>query len=205
MCEVDRQRHEDIGLAAGVAEHHPLVARAQAVEVVGVGAAPELQALVDAAGDVGRLLVDGDHDAAGVAVEAGARPVVADGLDRLPGDVGDVDVGVGPQLAGHHDQACGDERLAGHAGMLRVGVAHEDRIEDGVGHLVRDLVGVPLRDRLGGEQPATIHEHVPFGTSDGGESTGHPHPPGYEVSESMPRRAAPRHGRTGRRRAAPSW
>jgi hypothetical protein len=32
--EVDRHRHQRLGLVAGVAEHHPLVARAGDVELV---------------------------------------------------------------------------------------------------------------------------------------------------------------------------
>ena len=77
--EPDRQRHQVGRLVAGVAEHHPLVAGALAVEVVLAGlAAAQLLALVDALGDVGALLVDADDDAAGVAVEAVERVVVAD-------------------------------------------------------------------------------------------------------------------------------
>ena len=58
--EVDRQRHEHVGLVAGVAEHHPLVAGALLVELVVLagGARADLFGVVDALGDVGRLLVD---------------------------------------------------------------------------------------------------------------------------------------------------
>ena len=56
--EPDRHGHEGVGLVAGVAEHHPLVAGADLV--VGVaGAGLLLGRLVDTHGDVGRLLVDG--------------------------------------------------------------------------------------------------------------------------------------------------
>ena len=55
--EPDRHRHEVVGVVAGVPEHHPLVARAHLVVVVGETVA-DLLRLVDALGDVGRLLVD---------------------------------------------------------------------------------------------------------------------------------------------------
>ena len=86
----------DVGLVAGVAEHHPLVAGALGVEqVLAALARPHLLRGVDALADVGALLVDRHDDAAGVAVEAEALAVVADGLDGLAGDRGDVDVGAG--------------------------------------------------------------------------------------------------------------
>ena len=75
----DRQRHEVVGLVAGVAEHHPLVAGALAVEdVLARRAGALLEGGVDALGDVGRLRVDRGDDAAGVAVEADGLAVVAD-------------------------------------------------------------------------------------------------------------------------------
>ena len=69
-------------------------------------------------------------------------------VDRLAHELGDVDVGVGGDLAGDDDQAGGDQRLAGHAAVRVLG---EDGVEDGVGDLVGHLVGVALGDRLGGE------------------------------------------------------
>ena len=79
--EHDRERHELLGLGAGVAEHHPLVAGADLVERV-VVAVLHLVRGVDALRDVRRLLVDRDHDAARVGVEAVLGAVVADLADR---------------------------------------------------------------------------------------------------------------------------
>ena len=71
MGQPDRHRHEVVGLVAGVAEHHALVAGALGVEdVLAAGAGPHLEGGVDALGDVGRLGPDGDRHAAGAAVEA---------------------------------------------------------------------------------------------------------------------------------------
>ena len=146
----DRQRHQLVGLVGGVAEHHPLVPGADHVELIlvaGIGAG--LIRLVDALGDVRRLLVDRVDHRAGVVVEAVGGVRVANPLDRLAGDLLDVDVGHGGDLAGHHDQPRVDERFAGHTAS-RV-VAHHG-VEDAIGDLVGDLVGVTLGHRLRGEQ-----------------------------------------------------
>src|SRR5581483_10376544 len=114
-------------------------------------ARPPLDGGVDALGDVGRLLVDRHHHATGVAVEAVRLAVVADGADGLPGQFGDLDIGGGADLAGHHDQPRRQQRLAGHPArrvFLQDGV--EDRVTDLVGH----LVGVTLGHRLRREPPA---------------------------------------------------
>ena len=98
--ERDRQRHQLLGLVGGVAEHHPLVARAGDVELVVVGrVVARLVGRVDALGDVRRLLVDRVDHRAGVAVEAEVGVVVvADLAHRLARDLLDVDVGVGRDL-----------------------------------------------------------------------------------------------------------
>ncbi len=163
----DRHGHELRGLGAGVAEHHALVAGALAVEhvvVVDVGA--HLEGGGDALADVGRLLVDGHHDAAGLVVvaEVGAR--VADLLDRLTDDLGDVDVGLGADLAGDEREAGGHERLASDT---PVGVVLEDRIEDGVRDLVGELVRVALGDRLRGEEVVPLVQCSPPATRGAGE------------------------------------
>ena len=88
--EHDRQRHPLRRLVAGVAEHHALVARALASR-----SAPRrlrLVAGVHALRDVGRLLVERDHDAAGVGVEAVLGVGVADVAHDGAHDGGDVDV-----------------------------------------------------------------------------------------------------------------
>ncbi len=152
--ERDRQRHQRVGLVGGVAEHHPLVAGAGDVELVVVccvGAS--LVGLVDALRDVRRLLVDRVEHRAGVRREAEVGVGVADVADRLARDLLDVDVGLGRDLAGDDDQAGVDERLARDAAVRFVG---EDGVEHAVGDLVGDLVGMALRDRLGGEQELVV-------------------------------------------------
>ena len=78
----DRQGHELRRLAAGVAKHHSLIA----------GALLAAGTLVDAHGDVGRLLVQSHHDAATAIVESVFRFRVADALDRRAHETLDVNL-----------------------------------------------------------------------------------------------------------------
>jgi hypothetical protein len=73
MGELDRHRHQLVGLVGGVAEHHALVAGT---------------AGIDAHRDVARLAVDRAHHGAGLTVEAEAGIGVADARDRRPDDLG---------------------------------------------------------------------------------------------------------------------
>ncbi len=155
--EAQRERHQLVGLAAGVAEHHALVACA----LLGVDA----RALVDALGDVGALLVDRREDAAGLRVELQRGVRVADPLDRLADDLLDVDVSLGGHLARDDDEAGRAERLdSAPAG----GVVPEERVEESVGDLVGDLVGVAFGDGLGGKQ----QRHAGGSGEDSCETTG---------------------------------
>ena len=108
----DGHRHELVGVAAGEAEHHALVAGAELVEVVVGVALTMLEGVVHAARDVGRLLLDGGHHAAGLAVEPELRVRVADVDDRAAHDARDVHPRLGGDLADDEGEAGRDERLA---------------------------------------------------------------------------------------------
>ena len=140
--EHDRHRHQLVGFVAGVAEHQALVAGA---------------AGVDAHRDVGRLPVNRRQHRAGLGVEPERRVRVADFLDRLADDLLEIDVAAGRDLAGDHRQAGRDERLAGDAGH---GVLREDGVENRIGDLVGDLVGMAFGDGLRREQIAALTAHV---------------------------------------------
>ena len=135
------------------------------IRSIGVGgsAGLGLEGLVNALGDIGRLLVDEAHDAAGVAVKTELGTVVANAADNATGDFLNVYVGLGANLAGDDDGAGGHEGLAGAADVLHVGrhavggdVAlllelyffGEDCVEDGVADLVSDLIGMTFGHRL---------------------------------------------------------
>ena len=126
--------------------------------------------MVEALGNVGRLLLDGDEDVAGLVVKALVRVVVTDALDRVTDDALVVDVSLGRDLAKDHDLKTGvvggqragslphsrrtrgthETSLGGSlASDLGPRVLGEAGVEDGITDLVGNLVGVTLADRLG--------------------------------------------------------
>ena len=149
--EVDRRRHQRVGLGAGIAEHDALVARALVLVAGGV----------DADRDVGRLLVDEDLDVRGLPVESVL--LVADVPHRIPGDVldrGVIDVVRSAHLARDDDAVGRAERLHRHA-RLRVG--RQEGVDDGVGNPVADLVRMTFRHGFAGEDIVPLgHQPRPF-------------------------------------------
>ncbi len=154
--EGDGKRHKLLGLIAGVAKHHALVARS--VLKLVLFAVLVFERLVNAHGDVAGLLVDIGDDAAGVAVEAVLCAVVADVADDLARDLRDVNIAAGADLAHDVDKAGGNGGLAGNA-PLRI-LLH-DGVEHGVGDLVANFIGMPLGNGLGSKEIST-HFLYPF-------------------------------------------
>ena len=146
------QGHQLCRLVTGVAEHHALVARA--VVQLGFLVVLVFQGFVHAQGDVGGLLVDGGDDAAGVTVETVFAPVIANVPDHLPGDFVNVHIAAGGDLAHDVDQARAGRGLTGHPAL---GVLGQDGVQDGVGNLVADFVGMPLGNGLRGEEIMSCH------------------------------------------------
>jgi hypothetical protein len=150
--EVDRRRHQHLGLVAGVAEHQALVTRALLFRTLAV----------DTLVDVRRLLAQGHRDRTGRVVEALVRTVVADAPDHVTDDVLDLDPCAGLDLAADQHQSGGGEGLGGDT---RLRVLGQIGIEDGVGHLVAHLVRMTLGHGFGGKQ-------VTFAHGDEGSSAG---------------------------------
>ena len=114
LCQTMRQpngeRHQVGSLVACVPEHHSLVAGALRVEfgidvVFGAG----LERLVDAHGNVGRLLVDRHDHCARMSVETFVAVVVANVVHRGANQLGDVDIGRGGDLARNNHQTGGQQ------------------------------------------------------------------------------------------------
>ena len=153
----DGGRHILGCLCAGIAEYHALVAGAD--EVIGIAAvAAVLDGVVDAHGDIGRLLVDGGHDGAGLIVKAIGGVGIADIADGLSYDAGDVDIAVGRHLAHDEDHAGRGDRLACNTA---VAVKMDDGVEDSVGDLVADLIGMSLCHAFRCKKLAA-HKIIPF-------------------------------------------
>ncbi len=155
MAVIERRRHEVGSLVAGEAEHDALVAGALVLGVAGV----------DPLGDVRRLRVEMVGEVEPVPVE----PVllVADladhaahrGLDLLADAGRPIALAVhdplAANLAGQDDAVGGGHGLAGDA---RLGVLGQEQVDDGVGNLVRDLVGMAFGNGFGGEQIGAAHK-----------------------------------------------
>lgn len=120
--------HELGGLIGGVAEHDALVTSADLLDAL---------VEVDTLGDIGALLLDGDDDVAGVAVDALVGGGVADVADGGTDDVLEINLGVGGDLTEDHDHAGLGGGLAGDLGL---GVLGEAGVEDGIGNLIAELV-----------------------------------------------------------------
>ena len=147
MAVVQRRRHQDRGLAAGIAEHDALVARAFILVAAGI----------DALGDVRRLGMQQDFDLGGLPVktlllvtdilDGGARRrfdfLGADrlGSTGLPRD--DHAIGGGQGFAGRAD-------VPGAHAFL--GTFAEKQVHHFVGDTVADLVGVTFRHAFRGEK-----------------------------------------------------
>ena len=146
---VDRRGHERFRLVAREAEHQALVAGAQ-IELV-------VHRLVDALLDVLRLLVVAHENRAALVVDAVFGVVVADALQHVAGEVDVVDVGGRGDFAGHDDEARRTEGFGGNAGE---GILLKAGVENGVGDLVRDLVGMTFADGFGSEKIFAGHCHA---------------------------------------------
>ena len=153
VCKGNGQGHQLRGLVAGVAEHHALIAGA-VVQTVVCLALLDLQALVHAQRDIAGLLINVGDDAAGVAVKAVLGPVIADVPNDLTGDLGDVHIAAGGDLAHDVHKSGRGRGLAGHAA---VGVLRQNGVQHGIGNLVADLVGMALRHGFGGEKIVSCH------------------------------------------------
>ncbi len=132
--QLDRHGHQLFGLVAGIAEHQALIARA---------------AGVNAHGDVRRLVVDRGNNGAGLGVEAILSAGIPNVANHFPGQVAKVDVGVRGDFARYQHQSGSNQGLARHA-AARIVLQH--RIENGIGNLVGDFIGMALGNRLRGKK-----------------------------------------------------
>ena len=111
--------------------------------------------------------MDGVHHAAGAAVEAVLGAIVSDVSQHASHDVLHVYVRLGADFSSDHDKTGGDQRLAcaaklrgvgrltrgGDVALLRptIDFFRENGVEDGVGNLVANLVGMAFGHGLGRE------------------------------------------------------
>ena len=142
--EAYRHRHELRSFGACVAEHHALVAGAGVVCVLGSA----LERVVYAHCNIRGLLVDGGEYRAAISVKAVLGAGVADVADSLAHDGRNVDLRCGGDLAHYCYHTGGCEGLAGNSAH---GILFKNSVEDSVGNVVADFVGMSLGYALGGE------------------------------------------------------
>ena len=132
-CEGEELR----GLVGGVAEHDTLVTGTELLEGLLV---------VKTLSDIRRLLLNGDEQVEGLVVETLGGVIVTDVLDGVTDDLLVVESGLGGDLTEDHDHTSLGGSLASNLGE---GILSQTGIEDGIGDLISDLVGVTLTDGLG--------------------------------------------------------
>ena len=109
LRQIGRHGHEHVRLVSGIAKHHALVARANAIEFVfirtSIGSVHTLSY-------VGTLLMNHVDDTAGLAVKPIFGAVVSNTSHDIPHDLLDINVGLRPYLPSHDDGPRCQKRLA---------------------------------------------------------------------------------------------
>lgn len=135
--EEEGQGEELGGLVGGITEHDTLITGTEVLKTV---------VKVETLSDIGRLLLNGNEEVAGLVVEALGGVIVADVLDGVADNLLVVELGLGGDLTEDHDHTGLGGGLASDLGE---GVLSQTGIENGIGNLIGDLVGMTLTDGLG--------------------------------------------------------
>ena len=139
--KMNGKRHKLFRFIACITEHHTLVSRTLFfVKALAFG---------NALRNIGRLLMHRHQNPAALRIEAEIRIVIADFGDGLTNNALNVNDGLAGDFARNDHEARGHQGLAGNAG---VSVLRKHRVEDGVGNLVADLIGMSLRHAFGSKQ-----------------------------------------------------
>ena len=135
--ELESEGEQLGGLIGSIAEHDTLITGTEVLQAV-----VEMEAL----GNIGRLLLNGDEKVEGLVIEALGGVIIADILDGVADNLLVVNLGLGGDFPEDHDHAGLGGRLASDLGE---GVIGQAGIENGIRDLVGNLVGVSFTDRLG--------------------------------------------------------
>ena len=131
----DRGRHEFRGLVTRIAKHQALVAGPLFGHHAFVG--------IDALTDVRALRFDGNHDAAGLVVKPLERAVVANFLDGIAGNFGNIDPRRGGNFTGNNDDTRFEHRLARHVTRF---ILFQNGVQNGIADLICHFVGMTFGD-----------------------------------------------------------
>lgn len=145
VCQGNRQRHVVVRFVGSIAEHHALVASADSIELIRI-AFFLFQGIVDAHSDVRGLFVQGNEDAASVAVKTIFSAGIADVTNRFADDVRDIDVA---RRRNFTDDMYHTSRYQGFASNASVFIFCENGIQNAVRNLVSHFIGMAFGDGFG--------------------------------------------------------
>src|SRR3954464_11927201 len=106
--------------------------------------------------------MNGGEDRTGMVIESPGGIAIADILDDLADDIGNLDISLGGDFPSYKGNAGGQNRLASHPGVFILG---NDRVENSIGDLVCNLIRVSFGNRLRCKQIIMSHEG-PLGSGD---------------------------------------
>ena len=142
----DGQGHPLRGLITGKAEHHTLVAGAQAI---GINGFLGLQRHVYPLGDIRRLGVQRAADLTGISIKA----ILRFGITNFPDDLAcDLDVIYRSRGRYFSHDVYRTGLCGGFAGTAGIGIDSEQGVQYTIGDLIADFVGMTFGHRLGCEQ-----------------------------------------------------
>ena len=148
MCQRDWQRQELRRLIGSIAEHHALVTGTGSLCLVQI-TFPCLQSLVNALGNIRRLLIQGNQNTAGISIKAELGTGIADPADGLPGNLGNIHIALGRNLTGNMSLAGSHQGLAGHTAIR---ILFKNCIQNTIRNLVCNFIRMPLSNRLRSKQ-----------------------------------------------------
>jgi hypothetical protein len=152
VAEHDGSGHEFGRFIASIPEHHALVAG----PLLLVG----LFVFVDACGDFGRLAVDGGQHSHRCGIQTMRCIDIPDVTDHITDEVVEVQNGTGTDFSSDKHHAGRRESLAGNPAVV---VGCHAGIEDRIGNLIAQLVGMAFADRFGSEEEWCVgHVRAPF-------------------------------------------
>ena len=142
--QVVGQRHQSLSLISGVTKHDSLIT---GTDVLQLG-------VVNGLGDIGGLLLNGNNDVASAVVKTLGDIIVSDVTKALADHLLVVDGGGSGDLSEDHNHAGLGASLASHTGS---GVITDACVQHSIGHLITDLIGMSLVDRLGRKEKVITH------------------------------------------------
>ena len=139
-----RQRHIFRGFVSSITEHHALVTGAYFVLVS--FAFFGFQRFINAHSNIGRLFVNRNQYAAGIAVKAIFCTVITNVDYGFACNFRNINIAVCGNFANYMNLPCCHNGFTGNAAMR---VFSQNGIQHSIGNLVGNFIGMPFRNRLG--------------------------------------------------------